>query len=315
MNSWDRFESFNESVMSWISGPLEPDRAVPHTEVESFIRSKPAEKDGVVTRLSAANAMMASVGVGAWDRSLTMIRSLRGKIYGRAEEAIFDTAGRKLRRELPSVYQALMESRRLGGYGGDGQYGRLWELGLLLRRFAPTSCLELGSGVTSAVFAEYCGSRVPFTTVEESPEWYANQRKFLDQFAKHCNSVLAPGILTEFDGIPVVHYDIPHDVQYDLVYIDGPNCVIHDKLTESQRAAARSVDLKGRLASVDVELMWRNDRLPRVILVDGRSITLIRLAAMRQAQEYQFFLKTDYDRLPRVRSPRDYLFHSVLVRR
>lgn len=228
--------------------------------------------------------------------------------------AWFRQAERRVARYFPDVHAAQLAARADGGLTSRSQFARLWEIALLLEHFRPTSCLEFGTGASTAMLASEMRSRGTLLSVEESPYWHTRVQAYLHRFAEGTISIQADKALTEFDGEPVVHYAVPHDNRYDFVYVDGPANEPPDTLTEKQRIAAFRMDERGRLANVDIELMWQAGVFPRVIALDGRLSTLRRWIRTG-IERYDLYLKSDYYAAATGRMPPYVLHHTLLVLR
>lgn len=145
-----------------------------------------------------------------------------------------------LTKYLPRAAETMAKQRADGGLGHRYSEYKLLELGWHLEQLRPETVLELGSGSTTAVFAEYAAAKpgAVVVSLEESKEFML---KTLERLAEplrdwvticHC-----PRQVDVLDGTEVCYYAtdyrqrLPDDV-IDLVYVDGPSC-------ESPTAAGR----------------------------------------------------------------------------
>ena len=230
------------------------------------------------------------------------------------QAAWYRQAERRVAACFPKVHAAQTAARADGGLKNRSQFARLWEIACLLEILQPKSCLEFGTGASTAMLAACMLGRGSLLSVEESPYWHARVQQYLHQFASGAVSLQADKVLTEFDGEPVVHYDLPHDREYDLVYVDGPANEPPETLTPVQREAAFRLDPRGRLANVDLELMWNAGIFPRFIILDGRLSTLRRWYR-KGIDRYDLRLKSEYAAQAAGKPPNYMLHHTVLIRR
>ena len=119
--------------------------------------------------------------------------------------------------------------RTAGGLKHDYQAYKLYSLREILYAKRPRRILELGTGTTTAVFADYvreCGGEL--WSVDESIDWLANSRRLAsiedgdDRFhLLHAAKLSQKGE----DGRPVaIGYDIEWgDEVFDLILVDGPS--------------------------------------------------------------------------------------------
>jgi hypothetical protein len=226
-------------------------------------------------------------------------------MYQRTRRQIERQSTRLLKAQMPEIVEIQLKAREAGGLSGDYQFVRLWELAHLLAELRPTNALELGSGASSAIFASYFKDASKFTTVEENPQWRDRARAAWGAYAPHINSILASRKLDTAEGKPVCSYDISHQEEYDLIYVDGPYAILHGEAAPDGKTFV--------MACVDIELFWKNDRWPRYIVVDGRRDTLRRFIFNGQ-ERYRILLRTDL--LPHTNFSiyNEYRYHSIFVR-
>jgi hypothetical protein len=218
---------------------------------------------------------------------------------------------RNVRRRFPRVYEAQLAARADGGFSSPSQFSRLWELALVIELAAPRSCLEFGTGASTAMLAERMAGRGPLVSVEESPYWHSRLQEYIHRFAGGAESIQVDRVVTTIDGAPVAHYDMPHDRYYDLVYVDGPSNDVPPEWTPAERESVLRFDDRGRIPNADVELMWRGGIYPRTIVLDGRLGTLrrwMRTVALR----YDVVLKSEYHAAATGLMPDYFLHHTIL---
>lgn len=222
---------------------------------------------------------------------------------------------RFLRTQRAEVLAAQLRAREDGGLVGDYQILRLAEIALLCRRFAPKSVLELGSGASTAMFAEEVGRRGRVVTVEESPHWRDRLLDYMDPWTGCFESLRADRVIAEDPvGQVASWYDFDHDDDFDLVYVDGPSNYDLDGMTDREHEVALQVDPAGpHLANIDAELLWRAGHLPKVVVIDARRNTVRRLVTAA-GDRYRVFLRSDYRDRTSQRSAY-FLYHTVLIRR
>lgn len=246
--------------------------------------------------------------------TLRWMLRLRKGMARQTEASVFEHHRKLLAERDPDIYRLVMGSRTSGGLRYDGQFSQLTELAQLIRDSGCETFLELGSGVSSALFASLVGDARRFTTVEESPEWYARVQDYLRPFQGAATAILAERVVTERDGEPVCHYAIDHSRPFDFVYVDGPSNVVRD-LPEPAASRALELDPKSRLANADVELMWAQGCFPKIVVVDGRRSTVGRMMRLDQGRRYDVHLKSKYVLRASGVSASYELYHSVFVLR
>jgi len=219
---------------------------------------------------------------------------------------------RHVRRRFPRVYEAQMAARADGGFSAPSQFSRLWELALLIELTEPHSCLEFGTGASTAMLADRMHGRGPLTSIEESPYWHGRLREYIYRFAGAAESLQVERVVTTLDGAPVAHYAMPHDRAYDFVYVDGPSNDPPPEWTAEQRRDAERFDDRGRIPNADIELMWRAGVYPRTIVLDGRLGTLRRWMRTAAVDRYDVVLKPEYYSAATGRLPDYFLHHTVL---
>ena len=147
----------------------------------------------------------------------------------------------------------------------------------LLKRFAPLSILEFGSGISTGVFAAYArrsGARI--LTIEDSQVWLENTKKALGEMAR----------LVELKWIPSrskrgdpgrCYYDFTGKEKFDMVFVDGPPLTVDGKKD-------------GSAINSNVIDMIESGLAPKTILIDERDATAQYIAA-RYSDLYEPFFR------------------------
>lgn len=251
----------------------------------------------------------------AWDIRLRHAWSrLRGTApFDAVRGTVLRQSRRYVQRYYPEVYQVQLRARLDGGLAGNFQFARLWEIAELVRFFRIKSCLELGSGASSAMFASVLDGPQSFETVEEHPQWRDRLLVMLGDLQNRCTSITAATVVECCGDLPTIHYAIDHSRTFDMVYVDGPTNT-PQRRPEGLEAAYRFDPHAGQLPCIDVARMWENGVYPRLIAVDGRRST-IRFLLERCGDRYDFILNAKYHAQFYGTMPPAYLYHSLFVRR
>jgi hypothetical protein len=263
-----------------------------------------------------ARAVLAAYGV-AWDLRLRRKTALlRGcDPYGVVRQAIHRQAARYVKRNFPAVYAAQLRAREEGGLAGAFQFARLWEISQLVDHFRIETCVEFGSGASSAMFAELLGGADRFHTYEENKVWYRRLAAVLGELGRRCTAHHVSARIDLGEAEPVVGYDVEFDHEVDLVYVDGPSNTPPDSLPDEAKRQAKLYDpIASALPCVDVERMWRRGLYPRVVAVDGRRSTIRRLEATGR-DRYTLQLCSAFEAVCHGGVPDRYLYHSIFVRK
>lgn len=214
--------------------------------------------------------------------------------YRASATLAYRLAERRIRMRYPSIHSAQIAARSDGGLAGEYQWLRLAELDSLLRRHRPRSVTEFGSGTSSAMFAQHSD----LTTVEESPYWHERFLATMEPWSGRFQSLRVDRVLTNSRDEQVVHYDVDHTREAELVYVDGP----YTDDTDPPHAPC-----------VDVELMWEAGNFPRIVLVDGRRKTVRRLLRSKP-RDYEAWVKSDYLRRQGGPTPSMFRYHTIFLR-
>jgi hypothetical protein len=157
--------------------------------------------------------------------------------------------------------------RDAGGLKHDYQSYKLFCLGELLNQYRPTSILELGSGSSTAIFAEYIkeyGGSIH--SIDETESWLNNARALagIDEDDKRFIMQTFSRRIGELHHKPSVGYGLNAERTYDLVFVDGPSL---------------RIDGVRRKDAINDDVFRLVDRFPpRIIVVDGRQATANELA-------------------------------------
>ena len=180
-----------------------------------------------------------------WRRYLSTARLLAMRHFG----ALY------LRWLEPGIYRSY---RRLLDSGVSEkmaiQSNRALDLRILLHHHRPRHIVELGSGLSTVLFADYCARRgARLISFEEDQKWVRQVVAALPEAlrAKHGPS-LKNRVLTAAE----CRYDAPIPHGADFIYVDGP---------------AGSNDGGIRRACTDIVRALKRGERPKVICIDGRN--------------------------------------------
>lgn len=212
-----------------------------------------------------------------------------------------------LKRQYSWIIPLQEKARQNGGLAGDYQWQRLAEISRFLRRYAPTTVCELGSGTSTAMFAHFIRDPKRFVTVEESEYWQKRMYESIGDLRHDITGVRADRIVAVRDDESTTHYDIDHSKAYDLVYVDGPS----SQPMEGDRNL-KIKDPNGHMPNIDVELFWKNGCYPKIILIDGRRSTVRRLIQSSHGK-YDVFLSSRLLASVGLPSAGRFCYHTLLV--
>lgn len=158
--------------------------------------------------------------------------------------------------------------RASGGLKHDYQTYKLWCLKQLLADYSPKRILELGSGSSTLVFADYVRKNdCTLLSIDEDEKWASNTSRLVGIKDSDNIQIKAAKKVFESDRIPPESkYDIKLEGEFDFVLIDGPSLRSNDGVRNKHAVNTNVFELP---------------RLPKVILVDVRKATSERLS-----QEY-----------------------------
>lgn len=202
-----------------------------------------------------------------------------------------------LKIQYPEVVRIQLKLREKGGGSkGDYQWLRLYEMPEIFKKFQPQSICEYGGGASSGMFA--CLSAGEFVTVDESEFWQKLTLSVCGNLSKKMTPVLSRRVIAHKDGEDVCYYDINHNKYFDMVYVDGPDSSVEGK----------------QVPCIDVELMWKSGIFPRVIVIDGRRMTLRRLLE-REHNRYDLYQFKSALAINSGMADFGCRYHSILVRK
>ena len=175
--------------------------------------------------------------------------------------------------DLLVAYAAFSQAQQSGSPRQPFKGRDLWKI---LQAVQPKSIVELGSGTTSAVFALWSQKfGVSFTAFESHEGWSKVTSQCLAQAgltpAAGLGVVCVPTQLKEDQSSIGFEQPLPSDV--DLLYVDGPPCVLESGRKVPNDDAARLLD---------------RGILPKAIVVDGRGETVDLLLKHPAAARYVF---------------------------
>ena len=179
-------------------------------------------------------------------------------------------------------------------YKKQMQAYKLASLERVLDEHKPKSILELGSGSSTVVFAEYARkNNARLLSIEENAGWAEKFKKNVGADDKIqiriCDRV------TLKDRVPPeIRYDLPADEHFDCIFIDGPPLEF-DGVKRKDSINSNVFDFKGT----------------PLIIVDGRYSTAKEIAR-RYANDYNLFLSDLIDEKP---VGKNYNYFSIFTKR
>lgn len=209
---------------------------------------------------------------------------------------------------FPNVYIAQIKAREGGGLNGSYQFSRLMELSLLVERYQPSTYLELGSGASSCLVSVILGQASAFTTVEESKDWHAKFLQYAYPFEHLMTSICADRIIGEQREFLSCYYGIDHDKYFDMIYVDGPYTKVHDC------DKGKTFLNYGHMIDLDVQLFWENGVFPRVIIIDGRKPTVLKLIEAGK-KHYDIYLSSTLRSIFLNQEADHFIYHTLLIRK
>jgi len=158
----------------------------------------------------------------------------------------------------PEIYQSYLRLLDAGVKKKmTKQSSRMLDLRMLLLRYRPQHIAELGSGLSTLIFANFCQKQnASLDSFEENPDWVRLLELALPPNQK---DKYKPTLVNRVLTADECHYDqaIPKGV--DFVYVDGP--------------ANRKEGGIDRPCTDLIHALRRGER-PRVICIDGRKSTV-----------------------------------------
>lgn len=196
------------------------------------------------------------------------------------------------------IDEVINRFRTAGGLKHDFQGYKLRQLIHVLEVYRPRSVLELGSGSSTAIFANYIRrtSNGRLVSVDESRQWLNNARNLAEVDAADGRFVWMEAKTKICDrlGVPSIEYDVALNESFDLVFIDGPSLRIDN--------AKRKDAMNGNV----LDLL--EEHPPKVIVVDGRYTTVKALASHTKGL-YSYFPSELLERFPKY----GYQYFSIFV--
>lgn len=162
----------------------------------------------------------------------------------------WDAAMEAARVDVPKRYpwiQAIIDTQPKVYIGAWWKLAELWEL---LRAVRPRTVLELGTGLTTAVFNRHClDADADCITVDENVDY--QWRSFRNLKIVHCRRLVSE-VVHDGESCHYLASEATEDVVPELLYVDGPD-------TSKRKAVG-----------TDAELMLHNGRAPKWIVFDQR---------------------------------------------
>lgn len=211
---------------------------------------------------------------------LTKIRSkIRSKHLAFERWSVHNWHRRSHKEDYQLIDSYVEKYRALGGLRHPWQHYKLFQLRELLKVERPESILELGTGTTTIVFAEYVRNNqmARLTCVDESKHWLANSCQLAeidDSNSRFC--MIAADKLFIGDSKPEqIKYDVNLGGEFDFIFIDGPSLDV-DGVKHKKAVNSNIFDIAQR-------------KLPQIIVVDIRKATVEELKK-RLGEKYDVFV-------------------------
>ena len=182
-------------------------------------------------------------------------------------------------KDYSDVDNVVERYRKVGGLVNDFQAYKLFSLVQLLKDLRPENILELGSGTTTAVFADWVRSNqdVRLHSLDESDEWIRKSSALagISEDDERFRMMSAPKIVEQLEeGRHVASYDKSLTDKYDFVLIDGPSL---------------NVDGRKRKDTVNTDIFKLVEvSAPQSIIVDIRVATV--RAMIEKLHDYNYFI-------------------------
>jgi len=140
--------------------------------------------------------------------------------------------------EYKNIENIIRDFRSSGGLGGDFQIYKLMSLKQLIVKENPKNILELGSGSSTVIFADYIRNNpgTHLTSLDESEHWCNNTKRLanISENESRIEIIFAPRIDNIYSNPKETKYEYIVTKPYDFVLIDGPSLAINgirDKTT------------------------------------------------------------------------------------
>ena len=113
-----------------------------------------------------------------------------------------------------------------GGLRPPLQEYKLAELYRLLRQYKPNKIVELGSGSSTAIVAEYChNTKNQAISIEENTSWIENTLKIITDLGYEESVMLTQKTASLSEDKLVARYNQLNIASCDLLIVDGPSLV------------------------------------------------------------------------------------------
>lgn len=161
-------------------------------------------------------------------RLKTFISRPQRLLYQRAIDRAHISSAEMNSSDYESVNAILTRYRTDGGLQHDFQAYKLFQLKMLLRRIKPKRILELGSGSSTALFAEYvrqADGKCFVCSIDDDDKWLEQAKRMAWNdipYAGLAEFIRAPRTTDVSSFPPESRYDIVLDEAFDFVFIDGP---------------------------------------------------------------------------------------------
>ncbi len=203
---------------------------------------------------------------------LAVVNEIILKIRGRIRERCL-TLNRKIahrcsrygnKQTYKQIDSYVNKYRSHGGLKNPCQHYKLFKLKQLLKEEKPKSILELGTGLSTIIFAEYVRNNqiAHLTSVDESSNWLKNSQELagIDSSDDRFCMIQANRLIINDSALKQIKYDATFEKDFDCVFIDGPNSEI-DGVKNKDAVNTNIFDIIER-------------KLPRLIIVDIRRSTV-----------------------------------------
>lgn len=198
-------------------------------------------------------------GVGRLRKWISDLR--RDRIHARHRARHLDTYSR--------IDEIVARYRSNGGLNHPYQHYKLFELRELLAQFKPPSILELGSGTTTSIVADYvrAGPNRSAVVVDENEQWLENARQIAGVSIDDSRFDFVASPTREDRTRPGTGYKYTPVREFDFVLVDGPSLIIDGKKNK-------------RAVNLDI---FDLPTPPKVVVIDIRSATV---DALQQRNDY-----------------------------
>lgn len=204
------------------------------------------------------------------------------------------------------VRQTLERFHANGGFEfGDNQVLKLLNLYHTLKKTAPTSIIEYGTGSSTFVNASYAiENQISYQGIEESAKWAKTNRQLipgdyaeypdinLDQYDRVDNSINESFISTETTFRP--------DSYFDFIFIDGPSLEV-DGINLPQNYNT----------DIDKHILIQK---PRIICIDNRRSTA-EYIQKSYGEHYDYYPSDNWFFEEKIIDPETYNYFSVFIRK